>query len=251
MKLDPGKHNELVGLIAVIAFASGLVFASLPTVSVHLPLLMEGAANTIAIVLPALALAAALSIVVGAALLSHHPAICVMARLYVEVCRGISLPVQLFWLFFVLPHFGIRLPAEVVAILALGLDTGAYGAEVVRGGLQGVPKSQVEAAIALSLPTHVRFLKITLPQALIAITPSAINLAVEALKGSALVSLITITDLTFQGRAIIERTYKPLEVYSIIMVLYMLMAAFIIFIGRLLEAHLPGRNIEFDRKANT
>lgn len=245
-----GRQNEIILLAVVVAFGSGLVFASLPTVSIHLPLLIEGAANTVGIVLPALILTMGISAIVGPALLFPHRLVRITARIYVEVFRGVSLPVLLFWLFFVLPHFGVSLPAQAVAILALGIDAGAYGAEVVKGGLQAVPKSQFEAALALGLPMHITLIKVIWPQALVAILPSAVNLVVESLKGSALVSLIAITDLTFQGKTIIERTYKPLEVYGTVMVLYLLMAAFIVLIGRLLETSLPGRTIPFNQEAN-
>lgn len=119
------------------------------------------------------------------------------SRVIIEFFRGTSLVVQLFFLFFVLPIFGIDLPAILVGILGLGLNYGAYGAEVVRGSINAVPPGQWEAATALSFTRWQRMVKIILPQAWALMIPSLNNLLIQLLKGTAIVSFITMMDLTF------------------------------------------------------
>src|SRR5690606_10083552 len=120
------------------------------------------------------------------------------ARVVIEFFRGTSLLVQLFFFFFVLPlpPFNLELPAVFTGILALGLNYGAYGAEVVRGSINSVPAGQWEATTALSLPRAHRMWRVIFPQAWALMLPSLNNLLIQLLKGTAVVYLITIVDLT-------------------------------------------------------
>ena len=114
----------------------------------------------------------------------------------IEFFRGTSLVVQLFLFFFVLPQIGISMPPIVAGIIALGLNYGAYGAEVVRGSIAAVPTGQWEASTALSLsPVH-RMRRIIIPQAWALMIPSLNNLLIQLLKGTAIVGFITLFDLT-------------------------------------------------------
>src|SRR3546814_7894014 len=99
-----------------------------------------------------------------------------LSNRYIELFRVTSALVQLFWLFFVLPEFGIRLSEMTVAVLGLGLNVGAYGAEVVRGAIQAVPKGQWEAATALNMSYPLAMRRIILPQAVVAMLPPWGNL---------------------------------------------------------------------------
>lgn len=121
-----------------------------------------------------------------------------VARAIIEVFRGTSLLVQLFFLFFVLPlpPFNLELPAVFTGILALGLNYGAYGAEVVRGSIGSVPAGQWEATTALSMSRTQRMWRVIFPQAWALMIPSLNNLLIQLLKGTAVVYLITIVDLT-------------------------------------------------------
>lgn len=120
------------------------------------------------------------------------------ARIVIELFRGSSLLVQLFFLFFVLPlpPFNLELPAVLTGILALGLNYGAYGAEVVRGSINSVPAGQWEATTALSMSRAQRMWRVIFPQAWALMIPSLNNLLIQLLKGTAVVYLITIVDLT-------------------------------------------------------
>lgn len=122
----------------------------------------------------------------------------VISRVFVEFFRGTSLLVQMFFLFFVLPQLGFKLEPLFCGILALALNYGAYGAEVVRGSIASVPKGQFEAVNALSLSPARGMFRVVLPQAWALMIPSFGNLLIQLLKGSAIVSFITLHDLYFQ-----------------------------------------------------
>ena len=135
---------------------------------------------------------------------------------YKRQFRGTSALVQLFWFYFVLPLFGVQLPAMLVGIVVLALNAGAYGAEVVRGAIRAVPPGQREAGVALNLTRGQIMRRIVVPQAIPAMLPPAGNLLIELLKNTALVSLITITDLTFRGQLLRSETLRTTEILSLI-----------------------------------
>lgn len=190
-----------------------------------LPPLLRGAALTAEIMVYSAALAFLISFVAGFARLSRYAVARGMAAAYVEVFRGTSLLVQLFWMFFVLPLFGLNLPPMVVAVLGLGLNLGSYGSEVVRSALLAVPKGQTEASVALNMTAAQRLRRIILPQAFVMMLPPFGNLLIELLKSTALVSLITLSDATFE--AIKLRTTIPsreAEIFTMLLLVYFLMA---------------------------
>lgn len=159
---------------------------------------------------------------------------------YIEVFRGTSLLVQLFWLFFVLPlpPFNLELSAYTVAIVGLGLHIGAYGAEVMRGAISSVAKGQYEACTALNMPAATRFRRVILPQALLAAIAPGTNLLIELLKNTSLVSLITLSDLSFRARQLDQATFQTLEIFSLTLLLYFFLAQVINFLMRRVERRL-------------
>lgn len=163
-----------------------------------------------------------------------------LAITYIEIFRGTSLLVQLFWLYFVLPMppFNIEMSAFAVAVVGLGLHIGAYGAEVMRGAIRSVAKGQYEACTALNMTPLRRFTRIILPQALLAAIPPGTNLLIELLKNTSLVSLITLSDLAFRARQLDQATFMTLEIFALALLLYFLMAQVINLGMRLLERRL-------------
>jgi polar amino acid transport system permease protein len=143
-----------------------------------------------------------------------------LAVVYIEIFRGTSALVQLFWVFFVLPFFGISISALAAGILVLGLNIGAYGSEVVRGALDVVPRGQWEAATALNLTPANALWRIALPQALPVMMPPFGNLLVELLKGTALVSLISLGELTFTAQTLRADTLRTPAIFSLVLVMY-------------------------------
>ena len=201
-----------------------------------LPLLFQGAVTTLKITALSMGVAFLLSFLAGFARLSRRKSIRLVSSVYVEVFRGTSLIVQLFWLFYALPLLGIELTALAAGVAALGLNYGAYGSEVVRSAILAVPKGQTEASIALNMSPMLRMRRVILPQAMVIMLPSFSNLAIELLKGTSLVSLITMADLTYQG--MILRTFDAsttFEIFGLILLLYFVMAYPLTLMMRWLE----------------
>jgi polar amino acid transport system permease protein len=171
--------------------------AKLEALGEALPRLLEGLWVTLQLTAGGAALALVIAVTLGLLARSHNVLLRGSARTIIEFFRGTSLVVQLFWFFFVLPQLGFELSAMVVGILALGLNYGAYSAEVVRGSINAVSTGQWEATWALSMgPVH-RMRRVIFPQAWALMIPSLTNYLVHLLKGTAIVSFITMHDLTF------------------------------------------------------
>ncbi|MGS1108456.1 ectoine/hydroxyectoine ABC transporter permease subunit EhuC [Achromobacter anxifer] len=199
------------------------------------PPLLQGLAVTLEIMAGAVVLAVPLALAAGIGRLSSMRPLRWIAAVYVEVFRGTSALVQLFWFYFVLPLFGVQLPAMLVGIVVLALNAGAYGAEVVRGAIRAVPPGQREAGIALNLTRGQIMRRIVVPQAVPAMLPPAGNLLIELLKNTALVSLITITDLTFRGQLLRSETLRTTEIFTLMLLMYFAVALLITAGVRLLE----------------
>jgi len=165
-----------------------------------------------------------LSFLVGIARLTRMWPVRVVATIYVEIIRGTSALVQLFYLFFILPLVGITIAPLTTAVFGLGVNFSAYGSEVVRAAILGVDKGQWEAARALDMPRLLALRRIIIPQALAAMLPPFGNLLVELLKSTSLVSLITLTDLTFAGSRLIVAAGKPGIVWALVLGVYFVMA---------------------------
>ncbi len=199
------------------------------------PPLLQGLGVTLQIMAGAVVLAVPLALAAGIGRLSSLRPLRWVAAVYVEVFRGTSALVQLFWFYFVLPLFGVQLPAMLVGIVVLALNAGAYGAEVVRGAIRAVPPGQREAGIALNLTRGQIMRRMVVPQAVPAMLPPAGNLLIELLKNTALVSLITITDLTFRGQLLRSETLRTTEIFSLMLLMYFAVALVITAGVRLLE----------------
>lgn len=200
--------------------------------------LLPGLWVTIWLTAWAIALALPAALLAGLGRLSVHAGPRLLARAYVEFFRGTSALVQLFWAYFVLPFFGIPLSAELAGILVLGLNTGAYGAEVVRAAILAVPAGQRDAATALNLSRRQTLWRIILPQALRLALPPAGNLAIELLKNTALVSLVTIADLTFRAQILRADTLQTGLIFSLVLLLYFAVAQLLRLLLRQAERRL-------------
>lgn len=191
-----------------------------------LPLLIQGAWVTIQVTFFGSLLAIVAAILAALGRMSPWRLVSWFSVTYIELFRGTSLLVQLFWLFFVLPlpPFNLELSPYSVAIVGLGLHIGAYGAEVMRGAISSVAKGQYEAATALNFSAYKRFRRIILPQALLAAIPPGTNLLIELLKNTSLVSLITLSDLSFRARQLDQATFQTLEIFTLALVVYFILA---------------------------
>jgi polar amino acid transport system permease protein len=207
--------------IAIVSFVAGLNVATFAGVREFFPELLRGALVTVqvtacgAVLAIAAALASAVAKMYGPFFLRW------LAIAYIEVFRGTSALVQLFWMFFVLPYFGLTLEPFTVAVLALGLNIGAYGAEVIRGAIQSVDRGQWEATSALNLTRMQALWRIILPQAFVVMIPPWGNLFIELLKSTALVSLITLADLSFKAQQMNQNTLRTVEIFSLVLIMYL------------------------------
>ena len=179
-----------------------------------------------------------LAFVVGLARLAPARPIRFVATVYVEILRGTSALVQLFYLFFILPLFGIRIDPMTTAVIGLGMNLSAYGSEIVRAAVRNIDGGQWEATVALNMSPATALRRIILPQALLAMLPPFGNLLIELLKATSLVSLITLTDLTFAGSTMIASTGRAGQVWGLVLFLYLAMALPLNWLVRRLEARL-------------
>jgi polar amino acid transport system permease protein len=195
----------------------------------------EGLWITLQLLVYSAVLAAVIAFGIGMARTSRHWIVRFLSGTYVELFRGTSALVLMFWLFFALPLLGWQLVAIWAGTLALGLSYGAYGSEVVRGAIQSVAPAQREAAIALSFTPWQRMRKVILPQAVPEMLPPFNNLLIELLKGTALASLLSIAELTFQAKLARLSTGESAQVFGIILVMYFVVAFLVTRVMRLLE----------------
>ncbi|WP_434445308.1 ectoine/hydroxyectoine ABC transporter permease subunit EhuC [Lentzea sp. E54] len=158
-----------------------------------------------------------------------------LAFAYTEGFRGLPALVVLFWLVFALPGLGFQLDPLFAGVLALSLNIGAYGAEVVRGAILSVPVGQLEAATALNFTRWQRMRRIVLPQAAVAMVPPFGNLLIELLKATALVSLVYLQDLTFQGQIVRAATGDTAMTFLGLLVGYGVIALVLTILMRLVE----------------
>ncbi|MCA0257619.1 MAG: ectoine/hydroxyectoine ABC transporter permease subunit EhuC [Proteobacteria bacterium] len=193
----------------------------------YIGLIIDGAFVTLSLTLCGSAVALVAAFLAGLGRLSRFTAVRALAVTYVEFFRGTSIFVQLFWVYFVLPLFDISLSPFQAGVLVLGLNVGAYGAEVVRGAIKSVPREQFEACIALNFTQYQRMRYIILPQALPLMLPTFGNNAIELLKATAVVSLISLSDMTFQAQIVRAQTGNTFVPFLTILVLYFIMSTVI------------------------
>ena len=209
---------------------------------IHGGRMADGTVLTVVQFLLATVVAVSVAVLFGLMRLSRNPGLRGAATVYIEIFRGTSLLVQLFWIFFVLPIFGLHLDKFVAGFLAVGLNMGAYGAELVRGAIRAVPRGQWEAAAALNMTGRQRMRRIILPQAFIIMLPPWGNLVIEILKGTALVALISVADLMFEVRQINIATFLSVQAFGTALIVYYVLARFLVTpIMRALEGFMSRR----------
>lgn len=212
----------------------------------YAPLLWQGLLTTLLVTVLGGALCLVVAFTAGLARLSKHWILRWPAGVFIEVFRGTSLLVQMFWLFFALPFFGIQLHPLTAAVLALGLNEGAYAAEVVRGAIASRAKGQTEACIALGMEPALRLRRIIIPQSIPAMLPPFGNVMVDLLKNTSLVSLVTVADLTFSAQMIRSTTGQTTAIFITILVMYFALSYLLTLLTSWLE-----KRFALDRKALT
>lgn len=187
------------------------------------PRLMSGLWVTLSTTFISLAIAAVLGLCFGLMLISRHSIIRGIAKVYVSIIRGTPIIVQAFFIYFGVPNAtGIRLDAITAGVITLALNAGAYSAELVRGGIQSVPKGQMEAARSLGMSKTLAMIKVILPQALRLMLPSIVNQCIITLKDSSILSVIGLAELTQTGRLIIANNFESFKMWIIVGIMYMI-----------------------------
>jgi polar amino acid transport system permease protein len=183
--------------------------------------LLHGAIVTIEITVGAIILGCLIGLAVGLGRLDPRRRLVYgLCTAYVSVIRGTPLLVQLFIWFFGLPHFGLNFPAFFCGIVGMGVYSGAYVSEIVRGAIQSIERGQMEAARSIGMPYRMAMREIVVPQAVVRMIPPLGNEFIALIKNSSLVSLLTIADLMHEGQKIISTSYRSLEVYLAIALVY-------------------------------
>ncbi|NYT85198.1 amino acid ABC transporter permease [Pollutimonas harenae] len=201
--------------------------------------LLSGATVTVEVTICALLLSCLLGLLIGIGRLNpQRRMVYGISSVYLSCFRGTPLLVQLFIWFFGLPRFGLLLPAFACGVLGLGMYSASYVSEIVRGAIQSVDKGQMEAARSLGMSGRQAMFKIILPQAFVRMIPPLGNEFISLIKNSALVSLLTIHDLMHEGQKIISVSYRSLEIYLVIAVIYWLMTTFVTMALRSVELRL-------------
>ena len=143
---------------------------------------------------------------------------------YVELIRNTPFIVQLFFVFFGLPALGLRLSPEVASVIAMVINLGAYATEIVRAGIESVPRGQFQAAIALGLPRRRVFRHIVLPQALANVFPALLGQVLIVMLGSAVCGQISTPELSFEANLIQSRNFRAFEAYIVATAVYLVLS---------------------------
>jgi His/Glu/Gln/Arg/opine family amino acid ABC transporter permease subunit len=177
--------------------------------------------GTLRLAIPAIVLGFALGIFVGIARLARARAISLPATLYVEFFRGVPLVMVIFWIWFIVPQLlRVPIPEYGVALTAFVIFEAAYFGEIVRAGIQSVPRGQVEAATALGLTRAQTLRSVVLPQAIRNMIPSLVTQMIVLFKDTSLASIIGYVDLTKAAQIVNNREIRPFELYLFIAVVY-------------------------------
>jgi polar amino acid transport system permease protein len=186
-------------------------------------LILTGLGVTIAYTIGTIMLGLVVGLITGLLRLSRNPMITAPLVAYVEIFRCTPLLVQIVWFYYALPVvLGIDIPAHVAAVLVLSLYTGAFYAEIIRGGVNSIERGQWDAARAIGMRRRQVMRHIILPQAIKRMIPPFMNQSIIQLKNTSLVSTIAVADLLYQGTIITAATYRPLEVYTMVAIIYFL-----------------------------
>jgi polar amino acid transport system permease protein len=187
----------------------------------YAPLFWKGVLVTLAYTAGTISLGLILGLAIGLGRLAGVRALNVLLIAFIEVFRCTPLLVQIVWFYYALPVLlGIQIPATVAAALTLSCYTGAFYAEIFRGGIISIERGQWDAARALGLRPWTMMRQVILPQAVRRMIPPFVNQSITQLKNTSLVSTIAVPDLLYNGSLITAETYRPLEVYTVVAVVY-------------------------------
>lgn len=205
------------------------------------PFLLEGVWLTLAVTAGALGSSLIMGLLICVARMAQARWIAYPARLYIEFFRNTPALVQLIWVYYCLPILtGIDLSAAVSCTVALALYGTAYNAEIFRAGIESIERGQIEAARSLGLTKFRTMTEIVLPQAIRRMVPPLVNEGVTLLKFSSLVSVLGVADLTYQAQVLATTTFRPIEIFTAIAVVYFVLCGVLAMMARRVELRMGG-----------
>src|SRR5690625_4860664 len=208
-----------------------------------LPQLGLGLLYTLLVSVVGLLIGFVLGAIFGLARLSRFKIIYAIASVYIEVVRGTPLLVQAIWLFFALPLIiQYTLPSLLAGIIVIGINSGAYIAEIVRGAVQSIEKGQMEAGRSLGMSHRITMLKVIWPQAFKRMIPPLGNQFIISIKDTSLLSVILVPELLYQGRTIASNHFNGVEIYTAVAACYLLITLSLSGVLRITEKRLELRS---------
>lgn len=199
------------------------------------PLLLGGLTGTIPLALASFALGLVIALGMALMRISKNRVLNGIARFYISAIRGTPLLVQLYFIFYVLPDIGIRLPALLAGVIGLGVHYGTYAAEVYRAGIENVPRGQWEAAKATNLSARQTWIHVILPQAIPPMIPALANYLIAMFKETPLLSAITVLELMNQAKSVANSSYRYIEPMTMVGVFFLIMSLISVVFLRWLE----------------
>ena len=204
--------------------------------------ILQGLGTTAAVTAYGLVFAIPFALIFGVAQYLSRGVARLLITAVIEFWRSSAVIVLLFVFYYALPIVGITLSALTVSAMVLGLNAGGYASQAVRAGLQALPSGQKEAGMALGLSRPTILLLVELPQALVAMSPTFVNNLIQLVKATALVSLVTLTDMTFRAKEIAQIEYDPVAIYTSLLLAFFVVCYPLALAGRWLEGRIgaPG-----------
>ena len=206
-----------------------------------LPILLSGAVVTVQVTIASFLLSSLIGLAFALMMVSKVRAIALFGITGVNIIRGLPIIVQLFYIYFVLPEFGVQLSALQAGIIGLGIAYSAYQAENFRAGIQAIQQGQIEAAESIGMRGPMIMRRVILPQAFRIALPPYGNTLVMMLKDSSLVSTITVAEMTRAGQLIASSTFENMTVYTLVALLYLALSLPLSYALRRLEARIATR----------
>ncbi|WP_433749030.1 amino acid ABC transporter permease [Paenibacillus amylolyticus] len=210
--------------------------SSLQVIIDALPLLLEGTAVTLKLVVISLIIAMVIGLISGLMSTSLNRLLRLVATLYVDIIRGTPLLVQVYFIYFGLPVFlDMRIPAMTAGIIAISLNAGAYISEIFRAGINSISNGQHEAARSLGLTRFQTMRLVVLPQATRRMIPTFVNQFIITIKDTSLLSAIGIAELTQSGEIIISSNFRAFEIWGVVGIFYLIIIVLLSRASRFIE----------------
>lgn len=208
-----------------------------------LPVLLKGTVITLQITFLSLVISLIAGVFVALARISNIFILKKAAEIYISIIRGTPLLVQLMYVYFVLPELGFQFTPFVSAVIGLSIYESAYLAEIYRGGIQSVAKGQTEAAYAIGMNYGQTMKRVILPQALKNVLPAVGNSAILLLKNSSLTSFIAVNELMHTGELLATSTFRSLEIFTLVAIIYWVLHYPMTLIVRSLERRMDNDSV--------